>query len=147
MILLNTSTQLAPLANLHADIIQRGIMVVDDSSMHRYSANACLRALGIDQLYEAADGQSALTQLASMAQSPAVMLLDLEMPVMDGIEVLQKLATLSRQPAVVLATSTNEMLLGAVVTMAEALGITLLGAFRKPVDPQALAGALVAYRA
>lgn len=147
MILLNTSTQLAPLADLHSDLVRRGIMVVDDSSMHRYSANACLRALGIQQVYEAADGQSALDQLARITPAPALMLLDLEMPVMDGIEVLQHLANSSSQPAVVLASSSNEMLLGAVVTMAEALGIKLLGAFRKPVDPHDLAGALAAYQA
>jgi len=147
MILLNTATQLAPLADLHLDLIQRGIMVVDDSSMHRYSANACLRALGIKQLYEAADGQSALDQLSSITPSPALLLLDLEMPVMDGIEVLQQLPGFSSRPAVVLASSSSEMLLSAVATMAEALGIRLLGAFRKPVDPKDLAGALIAYHA
>lgn len=147
MILLNTSDQLAPLENLHEDLIQRGIMVVDDSSMHRYSAFVCLRALGINKLYDAADGKSALDQLRSLPQLPALLLLDLEMPVMDGIEVIQQLPSLPIPPAVILASGTNDILLGAVETMAEALGIKLFGTFRKPVDPVDLADALRAYHA
>ena len=44
-----------------------------------------------------------------------------------------------------LASSSDEVLISAVATMAEALGITLLGAFRKPVNPTDLADALNSY--
>ncbi|MEN0037558.1 MAG: EAL domain-containing response regulator [Cellvibrio sp.] len=145
MISLNTSANLSQAVNLHENIHERGVMVVDDSSMHRYSAHLCLRAFGINQVYEAANGKLAMDQLGQLAQVPAVMLLDLEMPVMDGIEVLQQLAELSHKPAVVLASSSDEVLISAVATMAEALGITLLGAFRKPVNPTDLADALNSY--
>lgn len=145
MISLNTSTHVGPVTNLHPDLFLQGVMVVDDSSMHRYSAHLCLRAFGINQVYEAANGQLAMEQLVQLPHMPAVMLLDLEMPVMDGIEVLQQLAKLPKRPAVVLASSSDEVLISAVATMAEALGIILLGAFRKPVDPHELAGALASY--
>ena len=145
MISLNTSANLSQAVNLHENIHGRGVMVVDDSSMHRYSAHLCLRAFGINQVYEAANGKLAMDQLGQLAQVPAVMLLDLEMPVMDGIEVLQQLSELSNKPAVVLASSSDEVLISAVATMAEALGITLLGAFRKPVNPTDLADALNSY--
>lgn len=134
----------APL-NLHDNILQQGVMVVDDSSMHRFSAHCCLSAFGISHLYEAADGKMALDQLAQLQPIPAVMLLDLEMPVMDGIEVLQQLAQLSCKPAVVLVSSSDEVLISAVATMAEALGIQLLGAFRKPVSQAELVDALHSY--
>lgn len=147
MISLNTSSSQNPSLNLHENILQRGVMVVDDSSMHRYSAQLCLCAFGISQIYEAANGKLALDQLAQLPQIPAVMLLDLEMPVMDGIEVLQQLAQLPDKPAVVLASSSDEVLISAVATMAEALGINLLGAFRKPVNPIELADALNSYNA
>lgn len=147
MISLNTSTQLRPIGNLHSDLLQRGVMVVDDSSMHRYSAHLCLRAFGINQVYEAANGKLAVDQLTQLSHIPAVMLLDLEMPVMDGIEVLQKVAVLPQRPAVVLASSSDEVLISAVATMAEAMGIVLLGAFRKPLNPQDLADALASYNA
>lgn len=147
MISLNTSTQLSQVDNLHTDLLQQGVMVVDDSSMHRYSAHLCLRAFGINQVYEAANGKLALEQLHQLHHLPAVMLLDLEMPVMDGIEVLQQLAQLPKRPAVVLASSSDEVLISAVATMAEALGIHLLGSFRKPVNPRDLADALASYHA
>jgi EAL domain-containing protein (putative c-di-GMP-specific phosphodiesterase class I) len=134
----------APL-NLHDNILQQGVMVVDDSSMHRFSAHTCLRAFGVSHLYEAVDGKMALDQLAQLQPIPAVMLLDLEMPVMDGIEVLQQLAQLSCKPAVVLVSSSDEVLISAVATMAEALGIQLLGAFRKPVSQAELVDALNSY--
>lgn len=133
------------LVDLHPQILQHGVMIVDDSSMHRYSAFLCLNAFGIERLYEVANGRAALDQLAQMDEVPAVMLLDLEMPVMDGIEVLQQLALLAKKPAVVLASSSDEVLISAVATMAEALGVTLLGAFRKPVSPVDLADALTKY--
>jgi len=145
MISLNTSANLNASVSLHEHIQQQGVMVVDDSSMHRYSAHLCLRAFGVEQVYEAANGKLAMEQLAQLAQMPAVMLLDLEMPVMDGIEVLQQLAQLPHRPAVVLASSSDEVLISAVATMAEALGVTLLGAFRKPVNPADLANALSSY--
>lgn len=147
MISLNTSTDSTPVPDLHHRILQQGVIVVDDSSMHRYSAHLCLRAFGINRVHEAANGKLAMEQLAQLPQVPAVMLLDLEMPVMDGIEVLQQLAHLPHKPAVVLASSSDEVLLSAVATMAEALGIMLLGAFRKPVDPSELANALASYTA
>lgn len=147
MISLSTSISPNPSLSLHDHIVQQGVMVVDDSSMHRYSAHMCLRAFGITQVYEAANGQLALDQLAQLHPIPAVMLLDLEMPVMDGIEVLQQLAQLPSKPSVVLASSSDEVLISAVATMAEALGINLLGAFRKPVNPADLADALNSYRA
>lgn len=145
MISLNTSMNLSLAVNLHENIHTRGVMVVDDSSMHRYSAHFCLNALGIKQVYEAANGKLALDQLSELEQVPAVILLDLEMPVMDGIEVLQQLATLPHKPTVVLASSSDEVLISAVATMAEALGITLLGAFRKPMSPTELVDALINY--
>ncbi len=144
MISLNTSTTLETI-DLHRQIHQQGVMVVDDSSMHRYSAHLCLKAFGVSRVYEAANGRLALDQLAQMEETPAVMLLDLEMPVMDGIEVLQQLALLPNKPAVVLASSSDEVLISAVATMAEALGVSLLGAFRKPVNPVDLADALTKY--
>jgi EAL domain-containing protein (putative c-di-GMP-specific phosphodiesterase class I) len=64
---------------------------------------------------------------------------------MDGIEVLQQLAQLSCKPAVVLVSSSDEVLISAVATMAEALGIQLLGAFRKPVSQAELVDALHSY--
>ena len=146
MISLNSTINLATDAHLHQDLLERGVLVVDDSSVHRFSADACLRAFGIETVYEAGDGRAALQLLDKLPQQPAVILLDLEMPVMDGVEVLQQLANAPMAPAVVLASSSDEVLIGTVATMAEAMGICLLGAFRKPVDAAEMLAALCRYR-
>jgi EAL domain-containing protein (putative c-di-GMP-specific phosphodiesterase class I)/CheY-like chemotaxis protein len=144
MIALN-ATDLPTSLQLPPDILARGVLVVDDSDLQRASATHCLRNLGVDKVYEASDGQDALTILYSMPCQPAVMLLDLELPGMDGIEVLQHLQSASERPEIVLLSSSDAVLISAVATMAEAMGISLLGAYRKPITPGFLAQTLARY--
>lgn len=145
MIVLNTSAHLAVDAKLHPAIVALGVLVVDDSRLQRKSAEQCLIAFGVERIFEAADGQQALTFLKRAHSPPAVILLDLEMPVLDGIEVLQHLAREQHVPAIILVSSSDEVLLGAVAAMAEALHLPLLGAFRKPLYPAQLAAALARF--
>jgi len=71
--------------------------------------------------------------------------LDLELPGMDGIELLQRLVDQKAQPHVILVSGADEILINAVATMVEALNIPLLGAFRKPVNADALLSVLQEY--
>lgn len=142
MIFLNTSANLVVDVPLHPSIVEQGVLIVDDSRLQRKSAEQCLIAFGVDRIYEAANGQEALTMLKTVRTPPAVMLLDLEMPLLDGIEVLQHLATEDNKPAIILVSSSEEVLISAVAAMAEALHLPILGAFRKPVYPAKLASAL-----
>ena len=75
MISLHSSINLSPVDDLHEDLYQRGILVVDDSSMHRYSAHLCLRAFGIDNIVEVPNGKLALDHLTRQVPPPAVMML------------------------------------------------------------------------
>lgn len=136
---LPTNLQLPP------EVVERGVLVVDDSDLQRASATHCLRDMGLSSIYEAGDGQDALTILYSVPQQPAVMLLDLELPGMDGIEVLQHLQGVSERPEIVLLSGSDAVLISAVATMAEAMGISLLGAYRKPITPGLLARTLSRY--
>ncbi|ACE85361.1 EAL domain-containing response regulator [Cellvibrio japonicus] len=145
MISFNQSPLLVADIQLSSEILAQGVLVVDDSGLQRASAVNCLQQLGIDKIYEAGDGQDALTILYSLPQQPAVMLLDLELPGLDGIEVLQRLQGAIRRPEIILVSSSDEVLIGAVATMAEAIGIPLLGAYRKPMTPDMLARALERY--
>jgi len=145
MIFLNTSVNSAVNVPLHPRIVEQGVLIVDDSRLQRKSAEQCLISFGVEHLYEAENGQEALALLKSLRIPPAVMLLDLEMPVLDGIEVLQHLATENYKPAIILVSSSDEVLISAVAAMAEALHLPILGAFRKPVYPAILAGALASF--
>lgn len=130
----NTSPPRAQPPELRA----RGVLVVDDSALQRASAVQCLRNLGLDTIYEAGDGYAALKVLAETSPSPAVMLLDLELPGLDGIEVLQHLHGAGECPDIILLSSSDQVLINAVATMAEAMGIRLLGAHRKPINAERL---------
>lgn len=145
MIFLNTSANLVVDTQLHPAIVAQGVLIVDDSRLQRKSAEQCLMAFGVEHIFAAANGREALTFLQEAHSPPAVMLLDLEMPVLDGIEVLQQLATQAYAPAIILVSSSDEVLISAVAAMAEALHLPLLGAFRKPLHPAALAAALAGF--
>lgn len=130
---------------LHPDLHQHGVLVVDDSAVQRNSAVMCLRKLGLSTVHETGDGLSAVKLYRGLSQPPAIMVLDLELPGLDGIEVLQRLVEIRRKPHVILVSSADDVLINTVATMAQALGIPVLGAFRKPIHAGAFLQALQAY--
>lgn len=81
------------------------ILVVDDEPQIRRALRAGLRANGYD-VELAEDGESALTSAAS--NPPAVVILDLEMPVVDGFEVIENLRSWSDVPIIVLSAHAAE---------------------------------------
>jgi CheY-like chemotaxis protein len=80
-------------------------MVVEDTEDIRELVAETLRGEGYDVL-EAEHGQHALDLLASIAEPPSLVLLDLMMPVMSGVEfmqVLEERGHLDAVPVVVLS--------------------------------------------
>jgi two-component system chemotaxis response regulator CheY len=81
-------------------------LVVDDSKVIRKVARHILETLEF-QVSEAGDGQEALDRCR--AETPDVVLLDWNMPVMSGIEFLRALGLqgLPRKPKVIFCTTEN----------------------------------------
>ena len=68
--------------------MSRSVLVVDDSPTIRGFARLLLRALGVT-VVEAEDGAKALA--AARASAPAVVLADVNMPVMDGLTLTREI--------------------------------------------------------
>ncbi|WP_375743894.1 response regulator [Corallococcus interemptor] len=89
---------------------RRRILVVDDSPLTRELVANLLEAVGYDTL-RAADGPSALEQLAQEGPPVELVVTDLEMPEMDGVELTRRLkADPARRglPVVILTTRGGE---------------------------------------
>lgn len=83
-------------------------LVVDDSKVIRKVARRILEQLNFE-IREAVDGKEALD--SCLAETPDVVLLDWNMPVMDGLEFLKELRASHNieQPIVVFCTTENDM--------------------------------------
>jgi DNA-binding NarL/FixJ family response regulator len=81
------------------------LVLVDDDDDFRAAARAVLGAAGFEVTAESATGRGALALAA--ASSPAVVLLDVQLPDIDGFEVLRRLRQVPDSPTVVLI-STRE---------------------------------------
>ncbi len=109
--------------------MKKKILAVDDDP---YILKIAVAVLGCDYEVLTADNGKDAVALAKV-HSPAVILLDINMPVMDGLEVLGALAPLPHGMSVVMLTSETDL---ALVT--KALGLGASEYVTKPFDPAAL---------
>lgn len=81
------------------------ILVVDDEPRIRRAMRGALLAQGYD-VVEACDGEQALTVFWN--ESPDLVLLDVNMPVVDGFEVCRQIRCASRVPIIILTVRSSE---------------------------------------
>jgi CheY-like chemotaxis protein len=79
------------------------ILIVDDERHVRKFVGLIVRELGAPTIIEAADGKEALAKYA--AESPDLVLLDVNMPVLDGVHTLEALLKQHPQAVVIMLTS------------------------------------------
>jgi DNA-binding NtrC family response regulator len=106
------------------------ILIADDDAASRRLLDVRLRALGYDTIM-AADGEDAL--IALRQESPALMLLDLQMPRMGGMEVLRALRRDAVDLRVIVITAH-----GSVEAAVEAMREGAYDFLPKPFDPHHL---------
>jgi len=82
-------------------------LIVDDEAHVRVLIRVLLKQLGIETVWEAADGAAAL-ELAA-AHSPHVVLLDINLPQVGGLEVLAKLKAAHPKIPVIIVSSQSTM--------------------------------------
>ncbi|HZQ64963.1 MAG TPA: response regulator transcription factor [Gaiellaceae bacterium] len=96
------------------------VLIVDDHAGFRASASALLEAEGFSVVGEAADGGTAIAEVARLR--PEVVLLDVQLPDADGFAVAAELAAVAEPPAVVLISSRDAASFGPRLTTAPARG-------------------------
>jgi two-component system, NarL family, response regulator LiaR len=83
------------------------LLVVEDQAITRLGLKMVLsRCTGFEIVGEADNGQSAIEQ--AQALKPAVVIMDISMPILNGIEATQKLKELMPEIKVVILTSREE---------------------------------------
>ena len=82
-------------------------LIVDDEAHVRVLIRMLLKQLGIETVWEAADGAAALDQAA--AHKPNVILLDINLPQVGGLEVLAKLKVAHPAIPVIIVSSQSTM--------------------------------------
>lgn len=69
--------------------MEHGIMIVDDNAMTRELLRSTLSSANLNVVGEAGSGETAIAMAAKL--HPAIVCLDIFMPVMDGIETVKAL--------------------------------------------------------
>ena len=82
-------------------------LIVDDEAHVRVLIRVLLKQLGIETVWEAADGSAALEMAA--AHNPNVVLLDINLPQVGGLEVLAKLKAAHPKLPVIIVSSQSTM--------------------------------------
>ncbi len=93
-------------AGLHAariGVVRPSVLIVDDHRRFRASARALLESEGFDVVGEAADGDDALREAATLR--PGLVLLDIQLPGRDGFAIADELASDPAPPRVILISS------------------------------------------
>ncbi|MEW6025531.1 MAG: EAL domain-containing response regulator [Pseudomonadota bacterium] len=119
------------------------ILLVEDHDFQRRILARMLTALGAKQVLEAENGRTALA-LLDAAQSPGLVICDLDMPEMDGMAFIRHLGSRLPDVPVIIASALDPALLGSVAKMADAYGVRLLGVLEKPVTRVHLAQLIAA---
>ena len=111
------------------------ILLVDDEAHIRKFISLLLRHLGVERIFEAANGSLALEVFKK--EKPGLVLLDVNMPVMDGIETLRQLKQVDPDCLVVMLTSLANR-----QTIDEAVALGAANYIRKDAPPEEIGRAL-----
>ena len=106
------------------------MLIVDDHARFRDAARALLEAAGFEVVGAAADGSSALREVARLR--PDVVLLDVRLPDFDGFLVAERIAELEQPPNVVLVSSRSAADFGARIDESPARGFITKRALTGP---------------
>lgn len=104
------------------------ILICDDSLLSRKKLKDCISKLNCASIYEAADGEEAVSSFRD--NRPDIVFMDIIMPKKDGIEALKEILELDPDATVVMASS-----VGTQSYLNEAIRFGASDFLQKPIDP------------
>ena len=116
------------------------VLVLDDDPLLLDVMREMLAVCGLSNIALETQACSALRRLDQ--SMPDVVICDLMMPEMDGIEFLQAAAAQGYQGKVILMSALEDGVREAAGELARALGLQVVGSFRKPLEQNQLRAAL-----
>ena len=105
------------------------ILVVGDGALKNYFCSHTAASLAVKEIHMADNGKLGLSLLASLAQPPELLFLNVFMPYLDGIEFAGELAKRTYRGGLILVDDVDRGILDLARTYADALGLNVLGAF------------------
>ncbi|MBD8564534.1 response regulator [Oxalobacteraceae sp. CFBP 8763] len=130
----------SPAANAPAPEASLHVLVLDDDPLLLDVMREMLAVCGVRNIALETQACSALQRLDQ--SMPDVVICDLMMPEMDGIEFLQAAAAQGYQGKVILMSALEDGVREAAGELARALGLQVVGSFRKPLEQNQLRAAL-----
>jgi EAL domain-containing protein (putative c-di-GMP-specific phosphodiesterase class I) len=118
------------------------ILVLDDEPFMLKLLARMLANLGFTSVITCDSGAVALAALDSPDTTPALILLDLNMPEMDGVEFVRHLVEHCYTGSLILVSGEDERIQQSVEKLVRAHKISILGHLCKPVSPHALSALL-----
>lgn len=116
------------------------VLVLDDDHLLLEVMREMLATCGPCEIVLELDARQALSRLDEAM--PDVLICDLVLPEMDGIEFLQAAASHGYAGRVILLSALEDGVREAAAELARALGLRVVGSFRKPLSPEQLRHAL-----
>lgn len=116
------------------------VLVLDDDQFLLEVMSEMLAACGPCEIVTEHDARQALLRLEE--KTPDVLICDLVLPEMDGIEFMQAAAGQGYRGKVILLSALEDGVREAAGELARALGLQVVGSFRKPLLPSQLREAL-----
>jgi len=108
------------------------ILVVEDEPHQREILRRIVSLFDGFEAIVADNGQAAL-ELLDAHDDVAIVVTDLQMPVMDGVELLTRMGGRADPPAVIVVSSEDAAIIGAAGRVAKSMGLHVLGVVEKPV--------------
>jgi len=120
------------------DIKNLRVLVTEDENFQRSILIRMLKDLGLNNLYEAIDGYSALEIIQKQGNSLDIIICDMNMPGMDGMELIRHLSEQKLKMGIIIASGLDHQLINSIEKMALAYGTHILGIIEKPVTKKEL---------